>query len=90
MEKRPSPEVRAHVLLLIQPRLTTWLCLIADHNVKGNYKKRLKLAEGQIVIHLPLTWKGRVKNNGPGGKPVYRRGWAFTTRALYHDPQCHV
>jgi hypothetical protein len=37
--------------------------LIADHNVKGNYKKRLKLAEGQIVIHLPLTWKGRVKNN---------------------------
>jgi len=61
--------------------------LIANHSIKGNYKKRLKLANGQIVIHLPLTWKGRVKNNGPSGKPVYRRGWAFTTRALYHDPQ---
>lgn len=61
--------------------------LIADHNFKGNYKKKLRLAKGQIVIHLPLTWKGRVKNNGPRGKPVYRRGWAFTTRALYHDPQ---
>jgi len=45
------------------------------------------LANGQIVIQLPLTWKGRVKNNGPGGKPVYRRGWAFTTRALYHAPE---
>lgn len=61
--------------------------LIADHHIKGNYKKKLKLAEGEIVIHLPLTWKGRVQNNGPNGKAVYRRSWAFTTRALYHDPQ---
>lgn len=43
------------------------------------------LANGQIVINLPLTWKGRVKNNGPNKKAVYRRSWAFTTRAIYHD-----
>lgn len=61
--------------------------LIPDHSSKGNYKKKWKLAHGQIILQLPLTMKGRMQKNGPGKKAVYRRGWAFTTSALYHDPK---
>jgi hypothetical protein len=50
----------------------------------GNFKKKLKLAHGSIVIALPFTWKGRWMKNGPGGKRVFRRGWGFTTRCLFH------
>lgn len=35
--------------------------LIADHNVKGNYKKKLKLAEGKIIIHLSINMERKNK-----------------------------